>query len=270
MAKERIIFIAENGMPESKRIRRGLEKKLVQSGFAVACGFDPAAELIICIGGDGALLRMLAEHDFPKQPIVGINTGHLGFFQELDTKDIDHFISAYKAGKYSVQTYRTVCADIKIKGSAKPLRAKALNEIVIKGGQSHLAHLNIYIGDSFVEQFCGDGIVISTPAGSTAYNYSLGGSLVDPRIELLQVTPIAPINSTAYRSFTSGILLPQKLSLGIFPEYPQSDDLLITADGAETILSGVEEIRAGLGRGRVTVLRSKGYDFWNTVKRKLL
>jgi NAD+ kinase len=247
-----------------------LEKTLAENGFVVAEGFNPDAELIMCIGGDGALLRMLAEHDFPRQPIVGINTGHLGFFQELDTNDIDAFIAAYHAEKYSTQTYRTVYADIKIPGAAKPRRIKALNEIVLRGGQSHLAHLNIYIGDSFIEQFCGDGIVISTPAGSTAYNYSLGGSIVDPRIELLQITPIAPINSTAYRSFTSGVLLPQKLSVGIFPEYPQSKELLVTADGAETMITDIEELRAGLSRDLVTLLRFKDYDFWKTVKQKLL
>ncbi|MDR0519974.1 MAG: NAD(+)/NADH kinase [Clostridiales Family XIII bacterium] len=268
--EKRMIFIAGNGMPESKRIGRRLEKKLVENGFGIDEEYSEDTELIICVGGDGALLRMLAEHDFPQQPIVGINTGHLGFFQELDTDDIDDFIEAYKAKKYSVQTYRTVYADIKVREMSRPIRAMALNEIVVRGGESHLAHLNIYIGDSFVEKFCGDGIVISTPAGSTAYNYSLGGSIVDPRINLLQVTPIAPINSTAYRSFTSGILLPQKLSLGIFPEYPQSDELLVTADGAETMLSGIEEIKVGLSREVVTLLRFKGYDFWNTVKCKLL
>jgi NAD+ kinase len=147
---------------------------------------------------------------------------------------------------------------------------RALNEIVVRGGGSHLAHLNIYIGDSFIEQFCGDGVVISTPAGSTAYNYSLGGSIVDPRIELLQVTPIAPINSTAYRSFTSGVLLPQELSVAILPDYPQTANLLITADGVETEYEGIERIRIGLGPDVVTLLRFKDYDFWETVKRKLL
>jgi NAD+ kinase len=266
---KRVINIVENGTGQSSRIKRGLTKRLEANGFTVADGFDRSAELIICVGGDGSLLRMLAEHDFPKQPVVGVNTGHLGFFQELDTKDIDDFIGSYLVGRYRAQIYRTAYADV-IGGSAGKTRVRALNEIVIRGGSAHLAHLNIYIGDSFIEQFCGDGIVISTPAGSTAYNYSLGGSIVDPRIELLQVTPIAPINSTAYRSFTSGILLPQKLTVAIFPDYPQSKDLLVTADGAETQYTGIEEIKAGLSRDVVTLLRFKDYDFWDTVKRKLL
>ncbi|MDR2162643.1 MAG: NAD(+)/NADH kinase [Clostridiales Family XIII bacterium] len=267
---KRAINIAENGTRESARIEARLRKRLGERGLCVADGFDPAAELIICVGGDGALLRMLAEHSFPKQPIVGVNTGHLGFFQELGTKDIDMFIESYIAGKYRKQTYRTVYADI-IGGEGGPTRRmRALNEIVVRGGGSHLAHLNIYIGDSFIEQFCGDGIVISTPAGSTAYNYSLGGSIVDPRIELLQVTPIAPINSTAYRSFTSGVLLPQKLSLAIFPDYPQSRVLLVAADGDGTEFIGATEIRVGLSKDVVTLLRFKDYDFWKTVKQKLL
>jgi len=130
--------------------------------------------------------------------------------------------------------------------------------------------LNIFIGDSFIEQFCGDGIVISTAAGSTAYNYSLGGSIVDPRLDLLQVTPIAPINSTAYRSFTSAILLPAGLSLGVFPEYPKSKDILVTADGFEQAFAGPEEIRVAFNKESVTILRFSEYDFWNTVKQKLL
>ena len=62
-----------------------------------------------------------------------------------------------------------------------------------------------------------NGLLVSTPAGSTAYNYSLGGSIVDPRLRLLQATPIAPMNTTAYRSFTSSILLPPDLSMEVKP-----------------------------------------------------
>ena len=88
----------------------------------------------------------------------------------------------------------------------------------IKGSDSYSIHLNISIGGSFIERFSGDGLLIATPAGSTAYNYSLGGSIVDPRLKILQVTPIAPMNTTAYRSFTSSILLPSDLSLGVVPD----------------------------------------------------
>jgi NAD+ kinase len=265
------IIIAENGLAGSKRVKRLLREKFEAAGYTVAEKFDSAAELIVCIGGDGALLGMLAEYDFPEIPIAGVNTGHLGFFQDVSSRKLDEFVFSYSRGNFSKQIYRTVYADIfDTENYAKPTRLKGLNEIVIRGGRSHSAHLNIFIGDSFIEQFCGDGVVVATPAGSTAYNYSLGGSIVDPRLNLLQLTPIAPINSTAYRSFTSGILLPPDKTIGIFPEYPKSDEILVTVDGNEYEYLEPKNISLGFNDEVVTILRFREYDFWDTVKQKLL
>jgi NAD+ kinase len=265
------IIIAENGLATSKRVKRHLRKKFEAVGYTIADGFDSDAELIVCVGGDGALLGMLAEYDFPVIPIAGVNTGHLGFFQDVSSRKLDEFVSYYSRGNFSKQIYRTVYADISNGDTASsPMRLKGLNEIAIRGGRSHSTHLNIFIGDSFIEQFCGDGVVVSTPAGSTAYNYSLGGSIVDPRLDLLQLTPIAPINSTAYRSFTSGILLPPDKTIGIFPEYPNSDEILVTVDGDEYEYREPKKISLGFNEEVVTILRFREYDFWDTVKQKLL
>jgi len=267
-----LINIVAGVQKESKGIEKQLKARLPASGYTVADGFDGEAELIICIGGDGSLLSMLAAYGFPAIPVVGINTGHLGFFQEVNERNLDEFIYEYKEGGYVAQAYQTVCADAYAgeKRTRRMSTARGLNEIVVRGGLSHSAHLNIFIGDSFIERFSGDGVSISTSAGSTAYNYSLGGSIVDPRLNLLQVTPIAAINSAAYRSFTSSILLPPDLTIGIYPEYPKSKEILMAADGSEELLTGVKEIHVGLGREAVTLLRFKNYDFWKTVKQKLL
>ena len=266
--KERLINIVENGQEGSKKIEELMRRMLHENGFVVSESFDQNAELTICIGGDGSLLNLLANYDFPEMPIIGVNTGHLGFFQELSVHDLGRFVDLYKKEKFSKQQLKAVYADISTPEGSN--RTVGLNEIVIKGGSSHLAHLRICIGDTFIEDFCGDGIVISSPAGSTAYNYSLGGSIVDPRLDLLQVTPIAAINSTAYRSFTSSILLPAEISLCVFPNYPKTDELLITADGFEKVYYGITEIRAGFTDKYVTLLRFEDYSFWNTVKNKLL
>ncbi|HVI41345.1 MAG TPA: hypothetical protein VM577_11860, partial [Anaerovoracaceae bacterium] len=139
-----------------------------------------------------------------------------------------------------------------------------------KGEMSRAIHLNISIGDSFIERFSGDGILVSTPAGSTAYNYSLGGSIVDPRLNLLQVTPIAPMNTTAYRSFTSSVILPPDLSIRVNPEYSGDQGLLIVPDGLEYLHEGVEEIYMEFSESIVKLLRFENYDFWNKVKSKFL
>ena len=110
---------------------------------------------------------------------------------------------------------------------------------------------------------------MATSAGSTAYNYSLGGSIVDPRLQLLQVTPLAPMNTTAYRSFTSSILLPDDLCLGVVPEKPENR-IYITNDGIETCYSDVKSIEVSASDKHVNLIRFNNYDFWNKVKDKFL
>jgi NAD+ kinase len=250
-------------------------EKLRAAGFCPVRDSIEGAELIIVIGGDGSFLRTLRRFAFPAAPFVGVNTGHLGFFLELSEGDFDEFIEKYLCGQYKRQCYRTVFGSIEYEGGSLTLRA--LNELAIKAADSRLAHMDIYIGDNLIEKFHGDGVIISTPAGSTAYNYALGGSIVDPRLELLQLTPIAPVNTTAYRSFTSGIVLPPDLQVRIFPDPDSADDdggagreTLVAIDGDETRFSGVRHIEAGLCDQCVTLLRFKDYEFWTTVKQKLL
>ena len=146
---------------------------------------------------------------------------------------------------------------------------KGINEIVVRGSNAYSTHLNISIGDSFIEKFSGDGVLIATSTGSTAYNYSLGGSIVDPRLKLLQATPIAPMHPTAYRSFTSSILLPPDLTLGIVPETSEKI-IYITNDGIETGYSDLKEIEIKISDTSVNLIRFSDYDFWNNVKDKFL
>ncbi|HPR24083.1 MAG TPA: NAD(+)/NADH kinase [Bacillota bacterium] len=266
--KKRIINIFSNDLPASENICSLLKEKLERSGFVVPGVFSHDAELLVCVGGDGATLEAINKYDFPKVPIVGINTGHLGFFQEINPNQLDEFITNYKAGKYRLQPLSTVQATVLSEDG--PRIHRGLNEIVIKGWKSYSAHLNISIGGSFIERFSGDGIIISTPAGSTAYNYSLGGSIIDPRLKALQVAPIAPMNTTAYRSFTSSILLPSDLSLDVVPEYIKSNQIYLINDGIETEYRNVTSIKVEFSDTVVNLLRFETYDFWNKVKTKFL
>ncbi len=260
------VFANENAV--SRETRRLLKQKLEKSGFIVPREFSPDAELVICVGGDGSFLHTLRKYNFPDVPFIGINTGHLGFFQELYPDQMDEFIFKYKKGNYSVQEFRTIGADIGI-GKEKT-RLRGLNEIVIRGDKSITAHLNISIGDSFVERYSGDGILVATPAGSTAYNYALGGSIVDPRLSLLQITPIAPMNTTAYRSFMSSVIVPPDLTVNIFPEYTSETSLLVIVDGLEYRFQGITDISINFSKTTVKLLRFENYDFWNKVKSKFL
>ncbi len=266
---KKIISIYSRDSFESCKTKRILEQKLDKVGIRTINGFEKNSDLLICIGGDGTFLEAVHKFDFPKVPIIGINTGHLGFFQEILPAQLDDLIFNFCHNKYTIQELSPVKGIVTTKSNT--FIHYGLNEIVVKNDNPQSVHMNISIGGEFIQRFSGDGILVSAPAGSTGYNYSLGGSIIDPRLKLLQVTPIAPMNTTAYRSFTSSILLPSDLSLGIIPEFNNySHNLQVTYDGNKSVYEDVVEIKLMLSDTKIRLLRFEDYDFWTKVKSKFL
>jgi NAD+ kinase len=263
------IYVYNSETRLSKDISAQLRARLTAEGFQVPEGFDEEVELLVCVGGDGTLLRGLRAFDFPPIPVVGVNTGHLGFFQELQHDELDQLLQLCKDGKYSVQRHRLLRATVNTEDADVRVYL-GLNDIVIKGSVSRITHLNMTIGSSFIEKFSGDGILIASSAGSTAYNYSLGGSIVDPRLDLLQITPIAPMNTTAFRCFTSSVLLPPDMEIHIFPEYDYGRGAVVVVDGVEYSFENVAKVTVDLASREIQLVRLENYDFWTKVKTKFL
>ncbi|KXZ40221.1 NAD+ kinase [Alkalithermobacter thermoalcaliphilus JW-YL-7 = DSM 7308] len=265
---KKIINITYNDYSESIETAKKLKEKLTKLGFYVPDTFSYDAQLIICIGGDGSFLKTVREFGFPDIPIVGINTGHLGFFQDIQTHEIDEFINAYINNEYFIQYINPIEASICTRKSC--IETLGINEIVIKGDKSRTVHLNISVDNNFIERFSGDGVLISTPVGSTAYNYSAGGSIVDPKLKLMQITPLAPINTNAYRSFTSSIILSSDSIVEVSPEYRFENSILIVTDGIEYRFNEIVKIVIQTSEISVKLLKLKNGEFWSKVAEKFL
>ena len=261
------VFIHSNETKVTKKVLAQLKEKLKAAGIVMHSSITKDTDMVICVGGDGTFLRLLRFQDFPEVPIVGINTGHLGFFQEFRQDELDLFIDCIKDGKYSIQSHRPLRVRVWQK-NLPVISWYGINDVVVRKNASSIVHLKINIDNSFVEKFSGDGILISSPAGSTAYNYSVGGSIVDPRVEVIQVAPIAPMNTASYRSFTSSVLLPPDNTVSIFPEHSFMDKMLVIVDGAEYQINNMEKIFVDLSEKRINVVRHVKYDFWTNVKDK--
>ncbi len=261
------VFIYTNGTKVSDEIKSKLINKLNDQGFEITDSISQDLDLIFCIGGDGALLTLMQRHQFPTKPICGVNSGHLGFFQDFVPENIDAFLNAFKNGEYTTLAYNIVKATVITK--TKTFEHRALNEFAVKSLVPHPLHLGISINNSFIENFSGDGICVASPAGSTGYNYSLGGSIVDPRLNLLQVTPISPMNSVAFRSLTSSILLPAKDKLIIVPD-ELSKNLVLQYDGQEIKYEEVEKIIFNISNRKINLVRLNESKFWEVVKDKFL
>lgn len=150
------------------------------------------SDMVICLGGDGTFLKA-ARMLFGKEiPLLGVNLGNLGFLAEVDKNDINSAIERVVKGDYNIQKRMMLETTIIREGNVIA-NDIVLNDVVIsRGALSRILHLKTYINDTFMELYPGDGLIISTPTGSTAYSLSAGGPLVEPDVELIIATPICP------------------------------------------------------------------------------
>lgn len=265
---KKIINIIYNDNIRSKETRELLESKLKEYGYIISDEFDYNAELNICIGGDGAFLRAVHKHGFPYIPFVGVNTGHLGFFHEVTPETINKFVESYSSGNYKLEDIYLVEAVVCTRTSC--IELIGVNEIVIKGIDSKVIHLNISIDDNLLERFSGDGIIVSTPSGSTAYNLSAGGSIVYPTLKTLQLTPLCPINSKAYRSLQNSAIIPDGMTIKVNPEYRDENSILIIVDGKQIKYDNVVEIVFKLSDMTLRKLTFHSQNFWSKVRDRFI
>lgn len=266
--KNKSINIISNYNPASQKTTKILKNKLNLAGFSTPNEYDKNGELNICVGGDGAFLRAVHKYRFTNIPFVGINTGHLGFFQEILPENIDNFIAEYTKGEYLLEESVLVKASICTVKDCFELFG--VNEIAVKGIKSKVVHLNVFIDDNHLEKFCGDGIIISTPAGSTAYNFSSGGSIVYPSLKTLQITPLSPISSEAYRSLPNSTIIPGDITITLKPEYRYENSILIIVDGIEHRYDNLTEINFTIPDKTITKLIFDKNMYWNNLKSKFL
>lgn len=264
----KIINIIHNNDKESILTAKILKEKLLSNDFVVSQNYHSDAMLNICIGGDGAFLRAVHNYNFPDIPFAGINTGHLGFFQEISPENIDLLISRLKSKKYSIKKINLVESSICTKTNCIDLLG--VNEFAVKGINSKVIHLNIYINNNHLERFSGDGIIISTPTGSTGYNFSAGGSIIYPTLKTLQITPLAPINSKAYRSLLNSIIVPKTTTIKVKPEYRYENSILIISDGIQYQFDNIVEIHFKLSNSTISRLTLDSNFYWNNLKSKFL
>lgn len=265
------ITIRSNELEISQKIRKIIIEKFEKAGFTTSEEFHENTALVISIGGDGSFLRAARELDFPDVPFFCINTGHLGFFAEIlpDEKEIDYFIKSFIQEDYAVSLLPLL--EVDIANEVHSEREYAINELVVRGNRSRTAHLQMFVNGNYMETFSGDGLIISTSTGSTAYNYSAGGSIVDNRLEIMQITPISPISTNAFRSFTSSIILPAFDSeITVKPEWRFDNMILLVIDGEEKRYQNITAIKTRQADKKLKLLRLDDYEFWNRVYMKFL
>jgi NAD+ kinase len=178
--------------------KRG-KKVLVENGVirdaATSCTkkeMARKADLIVSLGGDGTLLNIAPLVERPDVPILGVNLGGLGFITEVAMDELESVLDKTLEGEYEVEKRMTL--EIRVQsGKAKPHKFRVLNDAVItKGARSRIIDLETFVGDDYLCTYRADGLIISTPTGSTAYTLAAGGPILEPTLGAVVLSPICP------------------------------------------------------------------------------
>ena len=258
------VKIFYNNNEKSIEVYEKLAKKLENNGFILD---NDNYDYAIAIGGDGAFLRMVRETNFNSDTLfLGVNTGTLGFAQDISVENIDELVDDLKNNNYFKEEIKVVKAKIYVKDKIYEL--SALNEFVFRSSDFKTLKLNIEIDNEKLENFVGDGVVISTSFGSTAYNLSLGGSIVYNTFHSLQITPIAPLNSKTYRNLLGPLVLPDNKLITLILN--DTNDLLITFDGENKVFNNISKVEVLMENKTIKCFRKNGYNFIKKINDKFL
>lgn len=185
------------GLLEERKVpfyldREGADNLGLAEHYAPVSTWKEKVELVMVLGGDGTILRVARSLAGLELPIMGINLGDMGFLTAMEVNELKKGLLQVLAGEYQVLERMMLSARV-IRDGQEMAGYEALNDIVIsKGPFSRIIELITYINDDFLEKYPGDGVIISTPTGSTGYSLSAGGPIVNPSLHVIIITPICP------------------------------------------------------------------------------
>ncbi len=256
------IKLFSNHTEKSKPIEEELEKILKEYNFELSEDFD----LGIAIGGDGSFLKMVKQTNFDSNPYyIGVNTGTLGFLQEIKPDKLIEFVESLNENNFKIDEIGVLETRITLDNEIK--KYYSLNELVMRDLNLSVFKSEIFVDNIKLENFAGDGLLIATSVGSSAYNISLNGALVYNTLHTIQINPISPLNTSAYRNLLNPVILPEKSLVEILPEKKQ---VTIMCDGEIEKLENVSKIDCSVNDKKLKFLRMKEYEFINIVNEKFL
>lgn len=240
------------------------EKSKEKKGYTKTEGIPADTECILVVGGDGTFLQAARDLSSLSLPMLGINMGSLGFLTMTEADDAINAIDLLFADDYSIE-YRT-----QLGVSADGYKYEsALNDVVVsRGGYSHLIGITVYVNGKVFGRYEGDGLIVSTPTGSTGYNLSTGGPIVTPNVDAMLITPICPHALNA-RSFVISANDEVKVVVGGV-RHSDGDEAYVTVDGEEYAkLTRGEEITITKSETKCKMLVLKESSFIDTLNTKL-
>ncbi|CAI3310918.1 NAD kinase [Enterococcus cecorum] len=227
---------------------------------------DP--ELVISVGGDGTLLSAfhLYNHKLDQVRFLGVHTGHLGFYTDWRDYELDELVNSLCTQEEKAISYPLLDVTIHYRNGKPSQHFLALNESTIRRSTQTL-EADVYIKDELFEKFRGDGLSVATPTGSTAYNKSIGGAVLHPRINAMQLTEIASLNNRVFRTLGSPIVLSPTEWIELdLPVINDETHYTITIDQLALERTQVKCIVYKIAKERIHFASYRHTHFWRRVR----
>ena len=222
-----------------------------------------ACDFIMVVGGDGTILRIAGQASLYNKPVLGVNCGTVGFMSELEPDEIE-LVRSVKSGNFTHDDRSML--DIQVFNSVgdEVYSTVALNEAVVtKGFFNRVIPLSVIVDGQEVFQFSGDGVIVTTPTGSTAYSLAAGGPILAPSSDCLAVTPICP-HSLTIKSF----VISAESIVTVMPEY-KGHQVFLSPDGDTYELRSGDRVVIQRSKRTFSLLRIKGQGFYEIIRQKL-
>lgn len=252
-------------------LERELKQQLVKAigldprtqEFSSHLDFSAGIDMVVSLGGDGTFIQSVNYVRDSKVPIVGINTGRLGFLANVSKESMIEAFEKLVSKKYDLQERSLLRVETESGhfGDANI----ALNEVTVsRKDSSAMITVHASLDDQYMNSYWADGLIISTPTGSTAYNLACGGPIIDPMCHLHVVTPIAPHNLNV-----RPIVVPDSAVIKLSVE-GRSRNYLLSLDGNSVNIKQREEVFIRKNNYTVNVIRFEGHNFLDTIRNKML
>ncbi len=221
-------------------------------------------DLIIVFGGDGTMLSVARLVDGKNIPILGINLGGLGFITEINKDELYEAFDIVLAGKYCIEE-RIMLNAFVYRNGEKIADFLVLNDVVInKGAIARIIDIEIFVNKIYVTEFKSDGLIISSPTGSTAYSLSAGGPILYPTLNCIIITPICP-HTLTHRS----IVIPDSFTIEAVLG-SDSEDVVLTLDGqAGFSLTKGDRVEVRKSESKTKIMIPPGRDYFQVLREKL-
>mgnify|MGYP001451727483 FL=1 len=265
---EKNVLIYSNNNPQSLELKEELITKIKATDIRIV-DENEAPDFIISIGGDGTLLSAFHEfkHYVNSTRFIGIHTGHLGFYTDWQSFELDEVIEGIRQSKGESVSYPLLKVEMTLADNSTK-NVLALNEFSVRSFKGTMV-CEVYIKEHFFETFRGDGICISTPTGSTGLNKSLGGAVIHPRLDAIQLTEMASVNNRVYRTLSSSMIIPRD-EWFVLHLTDEEDDRGISIDNMSFNHMPVKMIRLQLAAERIRFASFRHMHFWDRVENSFI